>query len=115
MKYNLGDLVYYNPRESLNMDPLDFGAYWMLHNEYGRPEVIVERGNIGLITKVFPANELFLRNDELHNAYVWHSQQTGKEYVVFQAEIETVEEYNNNSYQSSWLGKSLLKKKRKKK
>lgn len=117
MKYKVGDLLYFYPTESkLKLEPLDFGAYWMLIQEYGRPNVLTELGTLGIITEFIPSSTLFLKTIQDHNVYIWHSQQTDREYVAFQYELTTPENHAKmGDYGSSFLVPAKKKKRIRKK
>ncbi len=115
MRYKIGDLLIYNPSNEANLEPLDFGAYWMLVNEYGRPWVLEEAGNIGIVIDLYPSSQVFLKTNQNHNMYVWRSQQTDREYIIFQIELTTPEKYAKmGSYLDSFVADPFKKKHKKK-
>lgn len=112
LKFNVGDLaIYSHPRE---LDPQDidqFAPYWMIRLRYPRPFYMEEANGIGIIIECHHSSLMFLRTNKKNNVYIWCSQQTGKEYIIFECELTTGEEYATmTSYGSSFLTDRFKKK-----
>lgn len=115
MKFKIGDLAVFKPRGEPNLDPLDFGAYWALVAQYTRPITIDELDNLGIVIDSYQSSRIFLKTNKNHNMYVWISQQTQKQYIVFELELtKPATCAKMASYQDSFIG-SPFKKSRKSK
>ena len=115
MKYKIGDLLIYTASDKTDLDPMDFGAYWTLVSTYQRPWSLEENGNIGIVVDIFLSSHIFLKTNQNHNMYVWRSQQTDREYIVFQVELTTPEKYAKmGAYLDSFIADPFKKKRKKK-
>lgn len=112
LKFNVGDLaIYSHPRELDPQDVDQFAPYWMVRLRYPRPFYLEEANGIGIIIECHHSSLMFLRTNKKNNLYIWCSQLTGKEYILFECELTTGEEYATmTSYGSSFLTDRFKKK-----
>lgn len=103
-KFKIGDLVVFTGAEGPKLDEHDFGAYFMLVSEYHRPAFLEEKNNAGIVLKIYLSSQVFLKQNKEHNMYVWRSQVTEKQYIIFQHELTKIEEHVSvDNYQNSFL------------
>jgi hypothetical protein len=112
LKFQIGDLaIYTNPREIDPQHVDQFAPYWLIRLRYPRPFFMEEANNIGIIMEVHHSSLMFLRTNKKNNVYIWCSQQTGKEYLMFEEELTNGEDYAKmTSYGSSFLTDRFNKK-----
>jgi len=116
LKFEVGDIAIYSKPRDLDPQHVDqYAPYWMIRLRYARPFYMEEANNVGIIMEVYPSQDVFLKRKKENNVYIWYSQQTGKEYILFECELTTGEEYATmGSYADSFLADPFKKKARNK-
>ena len=106
LKYAVGDLVAYTLYRDLEPDSVNyFAPYWQIRLQYNRPTFLEECNNFGLITQCHTSFEMFFERNKKNNLYIWCSQQTGKEYIVFEDELTAADECGKiGDYANSFIG-----------
>jgi hypothetical protein len=104
MKYKVGDLAFYTSMSEKDPNPFEFGEYITLRMRYGRPFYMEEANNAGIILQCYQSGVLFLKPNRKFNTYIWQSQQTGREWILFECELTSAEDYGKiGDYATSFL------------
>jgi hypothetical protein len=93
MKFKVGELAFYTHMSEKDPGPIEFGPYASLIMKWRRPFYMEEANNVGIIVENYNSSSLFTQKNKNFNTYVWHSQQTGKTWLVFECELTNEEEY----------------------
>ena len=102
MKYKVGDLAFYT---SIANWPIlgDSSPFWALEESYLRPYLLEEIKNAGIITQRHKYSDLFFQSEE-YNVYIWYSQQTEQQLLMFECELTSADEYATlSSYGTSFI------------
>lgn len=114
MKFNVGDLCFYTSTVETEPSIIDFGGpgnYVSFRVKYLRPFYMLEAQNAGIILECHKSSDFFKRTNKKYNTYVWQSQQTGKEWAVFECELTSADEYSKfKSYSQSFISPLSRKK-----
>lgn len=112
MKFKVGDLCFYTSIIKIEPSEKDIKhEYIPFRQKHIRPFYLAEGLNAGIVLECHKSSEFFLKTNKNRNIYIWQSQQTGDQLLLFECELTSADDYATmRSYMHSFI--SPLRKKR---
>jgi hypothetical protein len=104
MKFKVGDLAFYTSIAEDHPKAVEYSPFWLLTISYFRPNYLELALTAGIILECHNSKEMFLRTNKRFNAYIWQSQQTEQQLLVYECELTTADECAKmSSYGTSFI------------